>query len=106
MTSSGSVTTTTAYYSLAGQRIALSVNGTISYLTSDQLGSATVALNSSGTATASILYDAYGHVRYASGTMPGSYSYTGQHDDTATTGLDYYGARYYDPTIGQFARAI
>ena len=54
---------------------------------------------------ASILYDAYSQVRYTSGTMLGSYGYTGQHDDTATNGLDYYGARYYDPTIGQFASA-
>ena len=90
---------------LGGKRIALSVNHTVSYLASDLLGSAKVALNTTGTAAASVLYDAYGQVRYTNGTMPGSYGYTGQHDDTATTGLDYYGARYYDPTIGQFASA-
>ena len=36
--------------------------------------------------------------------MPGSYGYTGQHADT-TTGLDYYNARYYDASAGQFASA-
>ena len=106
VTTSGSgTTTTTAYYYLGGKRIALAVNHTASYLASDLLGSAEVALNTTGTATASLLYDAYGQVRYTNGTMPGSYGYTGQHDDTATTGLDYYGARYYDPAIGQFASA-
>ena len=105
VTTSGSTTTTTASYYLGGKRIALSVNHTVSYLASDLLGSAEVALNTTGSATASVLYDAYGQARYASGTMPGSYGYTGQHDDTATTGLDYYGARYYDPIIGQFASA-
>ena len=102
---SGSTTTTTAYYSLGGQRVALSVNHTVSYLASDVLGSAEVALSTTGTATASLLYDAYGQARYTSGTMPGSYGYTGQHDDTATIGLDYYGARYYDSVVGQFASA-
>jgi RHS repeat-associated protein len=36
--------------------------------------------------------------------MPPSYGSTGQHADAAT-GLDYYNARYYDPTAGQFASA-
>jgi YD repeat-containing protein len=41
-------TTTTTYYYAAGQRLALAVNGTLSYLASDLLGSATVALDASG----------------------------------------------------------
>ena len=36
--------------------------------------------------------------------MPGSYGFTGQRADTVT-GLDYYGARYYDPVAGQFVSA-
>ncbi len=44
----GSTTTTTTYYYANGQRIALAVNGTLSYLASDLLGSATVALDDSG----------------------------------------------------------
>jgi RHS repeat-associated protein len=43
-------------------------------------------------------------VRYASGTMPGSYGYTGQHADAAT-GLDYYVSGFYDPLAGQFISA-
>jgi RHS repeat-associated protein len=77
------------------------VNGTKSYLAADGLGSANVTLNSSGTATASQLYAPYGGVRYTNGTMPTSYGFTGQRADV-TSGLDYYGARYYDPLAGQF----
>src|SRR6185312_139320 len=62
---SDSTTTTTTYYYAAGQRIALAVNGTLSYLASDLLGSATVALDGSGTPTSSQLYAPYGRVRYA-----------------------------------------
>jgi RHS repeat-associated protein len=101
---SGSSTTTTTYYYANGQRIALAVNGVFSYLASDGLGSAMVALDASGSATASLLYTPYGGTRYSSGTIPTDYGFTGQHADNAT-GLDYYNARYYDPVAGQFARA-
>jgi RHS repeat-associated protein len=101
----GSTTTTTVYYRIGGSQVALSVNGVVSYLLGDGLGSATVALDGNGNVTASQLYGPYGQLRYSSGTMPGSLNFTGQHDDTNTLGLDYYGSRYYDPVIGQFASA-
>jgi RHS repeat-associated protein len=104
VSTTGSTTTTTAYYYAGGTRIALSTNGTISYLATDSLGSATVTLNGSGSATASQLFAPYGAVRYNSGTMPTSYAFTGQRSDSAS-GLDYYGARYYDPQAGQFTSA-
>src|SRR5512146_3232987 len=37
--------------------------------------------------------------------MPTAKGFTGQHSDAATSGLDYYGARYYDPSLGQFTSA-
>jgi len=101
VSTTGATTTTTAYYYMAGKRIGLSVNGAISYLASDGLGSATVTLNGSGSATAAQLFAPYGSVRYSSGSMPTTYGFTGQRSD-ATSGLDYYGARYYDPLAGQF----
>jgi RHS repeat-associated protein len=101
---SGSSTTTTTYYYANGQRIALAVNGVFSYLASDGLGSAVVAVSASGGFTASLLFSPYGGVRYSNGTMPTDYGFTGQRAD-ATTGLDYYNARYYDPVAGQFASA-
>ncbi len=100
----GTTTTTTTYYYVGTMRVALAVNGVISYLASDALNSVSVALSSSGTAQASQLYAPYGTVRYTNGTMPGSYGFTGQHTDT-TTGLDYFNARYYDPVAGQFTSA-
>jgi RHS repeat-associated protein len=104
LSTSGSTTTTTTYYYAGGKRIALAVNGSFYYLGSDGVGSASVALDSTGNVQASVLYGPYGTVRYSSGTMPGSYGYTGQHAD-ATTGLEYYNARYYDASAGQFASA-
>lgn len=95
----------TAYYYAGGTRIALAVNGTLSYLASDGLGSTTVALSATGSVQAARLFAPYGSPRSASGSMPGSYGYTGQHSDSATTGLDYYGARSYDPLAGQFTSA-
>ncbi len=63
-----------------------------------------VAVDASGNATASSLYAPYGGSRYRTGTMPTDYGFTGQHADNVT-GLDYYNARYYDPTVGQFTTA-
>jgi RHS repeat-associated protein len=101
VSTTGGTTTTTAYYYAAGKRIGLSVNGTVSYVASDGLGSDVVTLNGSGAATAAQLFTPYGGVRYSSGSMPTAYGFTNQRSDSAS-GLDYYGARYYDPLAGQF----
>jgi RHS repeat-associated protein len=97
----GGMTTTTAYYG----GLAESVNGTLSYLLSDGLGSVSESVTTSGAASATQLYGPYGGVRYASGTLPTSKGFTGQRADSATSGLDYYGARYYDPVAGQLTSA-
>jgi hypothetical protein len=68
----GITTTTTSYYA-GGKRIAQAVNGVFSYLGSDGLGSAEVALDANGNAQASVLYGPYGATRYSSGTMPTDY---------------------------------
>ena len=95
------------YYTAGG--MALGVNTAsdasgISYLASDGLGSVSEALNGSGTATGAQLYSPYGGVRYTTGTMPTSKGFTGQYADTSN-GQDYYRARYYDPSLGQFTSA-
>ena len=97
--------TTTDYVS-AGKVLAESVNGTLSYLATSYQGSVVEALDSTGNVgvTASQLYVPYGGIRYQSGALPTDEGYTGQRRD-ASTGLDYYGARYYDPTLGQFTSA-
>jgi len=102
VTTSGSGTTTTAYYG----GLAESVNGTRSYTLSDGLGSVSEAVNTSdGSVTATQLYGPYGGVRYQNGVLPTSKGFTGQRADASTSGLDYYGARYYDPVAGQFTSA-
>ena len=82
----------------------MAVNGTVSYLGTDQLGSVDTAVQAIGWSQSTVLFDPYGNVRYSSGTIPTGYGYTGQRNDI-TTGLDYYNARYYDPEAGQFASA-
>jgi RHS repeat-associated protein len=72
-------------------------------LLSDGLSSTTVVVTSTGVVAAQ-LFAPYGQGRWAGGTMPTSYAFTGQRADS-TTGLDYYGARYYDPAAGTFISA-
>lgn len=100
-TTAATTTTTTAYYC----HLALSVNGTLSYLLSDPvLRSVGASVNLNGAVTATQLYSPYGGVRYQSGTLPTDYGFIHQRAD-ATSGLDDYGARYYDPVAGQFTSA-
>jgi RHS repeat-associated protein len=90
-------------------------NGTLTYLLTDQLGSTSVAVNTSGTKTSEVRYKPWGEVRYAwnlapTGGLPTDYTFTGQKsymDDPTTTntegfGLMYYNARWYDPALGRF----
>ncbi len=58
-----------------------------------------------GAALATQLYAPYGGVRYQSGTLPTDHGFTGQVSDAASSGLDDYGARSYDPVAGQFTSA-
>jgi RHS repeat-associated protein len=98
-------TTTTKYYSINGQRLAMRVGGaTLEYLVSDLLGNVVLALNNVGTVIAVQLYEPYGTMNYAWGTMPTAHNYTGQRLDSQS-GLLYYNSRWYDPVSGQFARA-
>jgi len=100
----GGQPTHTTYYYANGQRFAMAVNGVISYLVSDGLGSANVTLDAIGNVVAQVLYTPYGSVRYHPGTMLTDRGFTGQIADSAS-GLDYYGSRYYDPVAGQFTSA-
>jgi len=60
----------------------------------------------SATLLASQLYAPYGASRYGTGTVSPytNKGFTGQYNDP-TSGLDYYGARYYDPVVGLFVSA-
>ncbi len=99
----GSVTKT---YSSGGQRVALRRDGTLYYVHTDHLGSTSLLTDATGAEVAGtrLKYFAYGaprpgaadatHNAFARGYTPATY--TGQTRD-ASTGLMYYGARWYDP---------
>jgi RHS repeat-associated protein len=77
---------------------------TLSYLFADHLGGTSMVANSSGSKTAEVRYKAWGEDRYTSGTVPSGYRYTGQRYE-ATLGLYFYGARWYDSSLGRFLSA-
>ena len=106
ITSTGSTTTLTKYFGASGLPTAerVGTNGPLSYLATDGQGTVSETLDGSGNVTSAQLYTPYGSVRYSSGSSPTSLGYTGQRND-ATTGLDDYHARYYDPVAGQFTSA-
>jgi RHS repeat-associated protein len=97
--------TITKYYYAGSQRIAMRTGGTLNYLLGDHLGSTSLTTNASGQIVSHLRYKAWGEERYASGTTPTKYQYTGQFSYTADFGLMFYNARWYDPTLGRFAQA-
>ena len=91
----------TLYLYLGEQLVAYEVDDNLRYLHRDHLGSTAVVTDVNGDVVFERTYDAWGNVRTASGTADTDRLYTGQRFDAAT-GLYYYNARYYDPTIGRF----
>ena len=69
------------------------------YYHADGLGSVVAATDQSGATAGTQRFDAWGNVIAATGTIP-HYGYTGREPDE--TGLVYYRARYYDPSVGRF----
>jgi len=94
----------TKYYFAGATRLAVRTNGTLSYLLGDHLGSSSVTTNASGVKTASALYKAFGETRYSSGALGTDYKFTGQREE-ASIGLYFYGARWYDSSLGRFTSA-
>lgn len=77
----------------------MKMNGVLTYLHSDHLGSTVLETNASGQIVADQRYYAYGRQR-DTGPVGTDYGFTGQKLDG--TGLVYMNARYYDPVLGQF----
>jgi RHS repeat-associated protein len=71
------------------------------YLHHDQLGSTRLLTNSSGEATGTFSYGAYGAVTGQTGTSKTDLGYAGQFT-LGQSGLVYLRARFYDPGTGQF----
>ncbi|MCX6047961.1 MAG: FG-GAP-like repeat-containing protein [Chloroflexi bacterium] len=67
----------------------------------DHLGSATVLVDPTGQVVERQTYQPFGESRAPSSAQVADYSYTGNELDEGI-GLYYYGARYYDPSVGRF----
>jgi RHS repeat-associated protein len=67
----------------------------------DALNSTTALTDESGAVRAGYAYDAFGGLRRSADSTANRRRYTGHYDDTET-GLQYFGARYYDPALGRF----
>jgi RHS repeat-associated protein len=72
-----------------------------SYYNADGLGTFTSLANGSGALTQTYTFDSFGKQTASSGSVVNPFQYSGREYDTET-GLYYYRARYYDPTIGRF----
>jgi RHS repeat-associated protein len=81
----------------------LKSDNSVSYYHSDHLGSSNVISDANGSKLASYEYQPYGKISQQTGQNTTNYKFTGKELDT--TGLYYYGARYYDPEIGRFITA-
>ncbi len=96
--------TCTKYIFAGGQRIALKTGSTVKHYHTDHLSSTNIVTNDSGAKEEEIYYYPYGASRTDSNPAIARHKYTGQEGD-GETGLYYYGARYYDPSIGRFISA-
>ena len=74
-------------------------SGTANFLT-DALGSTINLTNSSGSSLAQYTYEPFGNATLTSGSSTNPYEYAGRENDG--TGLYYYRARYYSPTLQRF----
>jgi len=72
-----------------------------SYYHADGLGSVTSLSNAAGTLAQTYAYDSFGKQTSSSGSLTNPFRYAARESDTET-GLYYYRARYYDPSVGKF----
>jgi RHS repeat-associated protein len=81
--------------------IARTAGAVTQYYHQDGLGSVVALSGATGSTDATRRYDAWGNTIASTGTLP-QFGYTGREPDA--TGLIYYRARYYDPSIGRFTQ--
>jgi len=92
-------TESTDYLYANGMRIAKKTGATVKYFHSDHLGSTRLVTDSSGQPTFESDYKPFGEDANATGTE--KYAFTGQYNE-ADIGLYYFGARWYDASLGRF----
>jgi len=91
----------TKHFYANGLHIAENRSGVIEYYHQDHLGSTRLKTNSTGGIVFSSNYIPFGPAYASEGNE--EFKYTGKHEDS--TGLYYFGARYYDPETGRFITA-
>jgi RHS repeat-associated protein len=74
-------------------------NGTANFLT-DALGNAAALSNPEGAVQTQYIYDPFGNSSHVGNSSTSSFMFTGRENDG--TGLYYYRARYYNPSVGRF----
>ncbi|MFG1809487.1 RHS repeat domain-containing protein [Streptomyces sp. NPDC049040] len=92
--------TATRYYHYLGSTVAVRSGNAISYLFTDQQGTATTAVAALTLAVTRRKQLPFGQARGTSGAFPGDQGFVGGTDDP--TGLTHLGAREYDPILGRF----
>jgi RHS repeat-associated protein len=98
----GGVTQNTSYYYVNDELLARkNPDGTKTFYQNDHLGSASLLTNQTGAVVEQTTYFPYGAIR--SGGNQSKYLYTGKELDTET-GLNYYGARYYNSHLQRFSQ--
>jgi RHS repeat-associated protein len=96
-------TQNTTYYKLNDEVVAKkNPDGSKNYYHNDHLGSTSILTSQTGTKVEDTAYDPWGEVK--TGGEKSKFQYTGQEKDLET-GLNYYGARYYDSHIRRFTQA-
>jgi len=98
--SQGAVVTKKHIFTGSDRSITVESTGQTYYYHSDHLGSSNIITDETGTQVQHTEYQPYGKPTINEGIYDSPYKFTGKELDT--TGLYYYGARYYDPEIGRF----
>jgi RHS repeat-associated protein len=99
------VAASTKHIFAGSQRVAAhQPDGTTLVYYTDHLGSSSVITNQTGAVVERVEYKPYGETTVRTGSVNLPQKFTGQRLDSST-GLYFYNARYYEPTLGRFISA-
>ena len=101
VTEAGGKVTGTRYYAAGEATVAMRTPSGLTWLTSDNQGSTSLAVKADTGAVSRQRYSPFGAVRERAGSLGTDRGFLGQVED-ADTGLNYLNARYYDASLGRF----